>query len=118
MCLAVASFIPMVHFAAAAFRRRLGTDGQQLLLEFETGRRISIDPARIAWNDRAVLYENHTFPLQTGMKGPLYADGELQTWLAPLLKDAERLGEWQTIKHQWKHRDRLLFSALSAIASR
>ncbi|MBT8049655.1 MAG: hypothetical protein KJO70_00540 [Gammaproteobacteria bacterium] len=115
VCLATASFIPMIHFAAAAFRRRLGTDGRNILLEFENGRRTNVDPSRLAWNDRAVFFDGKTFPLRSGTRHALYAPEELQKWLAPLLIDAKRMTEWETLRYQFKNRDRLVIAALGAV---
>jgi hypothetical protein len=115
VCLATATFIPMIHFAGGALRRRLGADGERIHLEFENGRRAAVAPERLAWNDRAIFYGPHTFPMQTGRKNRLYADGEVQTWLAPMLGAAEKLSEWQAIKHQWRHRDRVQLATLGAV---
>jgi hypothetical protein len=115
MCLATAAFIPMIHFAARALRRRLGTDGARIHLEFEDGRRIAVEPERLAWNNRAIFHGASTFPMQTGRRNRLYADGEVQTWLAPLLAEDRRLSEWQAMRHQWRHRDRVLMATLGAI---
>jgi len=115
VCLATASFIPMIHFAAAAFRRRLGTDGRNILLEFENGRRTRVDPSRLAWNDRAVFFDGNTFPLRSGTRHALYVPEELQKWLAPLLIDANRMTEWETLRYQFKNRDRLVLAALGAV---
>jgi hypothetical protein len=116
ICLATAAFIPMIHFAAQALRRRLGTDGERIHLEFEDGRRIVVAPERLAWNDRALLHGRHTFPMQTGRRNWIYAEGEVQDWLAPLLRPENRLNEWQTLKHQWRHRDRAFLAAVGAVA--
>jgi hypothetical protein len=115
VCLATATFIPMIHFAGGALRRRLGADGERIHLEFENGRRVAVAPERLAWNDRAIFYGPHTFPMQTGRKNRLYAEGEVQTWLAPMLGPAQKLSEWQAMRHQWRHRDRVLFATLGAV---
>ena len=114
-CLVVASFIPMIHIAAGVFRRRLGSDGQRVHMELENGRRLSVKPGQLCWNNRAVFYREFTFPMQTGRKNWIYAEGEVQTWLAPLLREARRLNEWQILKHQWRNRDRMLLAVTGAI---
>lgn len=115
MCLLVASFIPMVHFSAKALKRRLGSDGEYVHLELDDGRHLRIEAKHLAYNNRVVLYRNLTVPLQTSKWKGLYAEGEIETWLAPLLKDAEKLSEWQLIKRQWKNRDSLLLATAGAI---
>lgn len=115
VCMVTASFIPMIHAAAGVFRRRLGTDGRQVHIELEDGRRLSVWPDQLAWNKRAVFYREYTFPLQTGLRSPLYTEDEVQKWLAPLLRDSVALNEWQTLKHQFRHRDRVLLATVGAI---
>jgi hypothetical protein len=115
ICLVTASFIPMIHAAAGVFRRRLGTDGRQVHIELEDGRRLSVRPDQLARNKRAVFYREYIFPFQTGLRGPIYAEGEVQKWLAPLLRDSIALNEWQTLKHQFRHRDRMLLATAGAI---
>ena len=53
-------------------------------------------------------------PFQTGKRQNIYQQGEVETWLAPLLRQARRLNALQGFKHQWKHRDALLMWSLAA----
>jgi len=116
MCLLVAVFIPTIHFSAQAFRRRLGSDGEYVYLEMQGGRHLRVKPEQLAYNIRIILFGRHTFPLMTNRHNSLYAKDEVTTWLAPLLRDAEKLSEWQLIKRQWKNRDPLLLATTGAIA--
>jgi hypothetical protein len=43
-------------------------------------------------------------PLLGGKQKPLYAPGEVETWLAPLLRQSRKLTEIQALKYQWKNR--------------
>jgi len=114
-CLAVASFIPMIHFSARAFKRRVGTDGKRIHLELEDGRRLVVDTERLAFNNRALLYRQYIFPLQAGRNKRFYAENEIETWLLPLLRDSLKLNEWQTLKYQWKNLDGLILSTAVAV---
>lgn len=115
MCLAVAAFIPMMHFSTRVLRRRIGTDGRQVILKLENDRQLVAAPEQLSWNDRIILFEGFSFPIRTGRAGSLYQEGEVETWLLPLLRQAERLGEWQILKRQWRSRDQLLLSTAAAI---
>lgn len=106
----------MIHLSARAFKRRVGTDGKRIHLELEDGRKLAVDPESLAFNNRALLYQKYVFPLQAGRKRQFYADGEIETWLSPLLRNARKLGEWQTLKHQWKNRDGLLVATAVSIS--
>lgn len=115
-CLVVASFIPMMHLSARVLKRRIGTDGSRVHFELENGRKMNVSPEALARNNRALLYRQYTFPIRTGRKYSLYAEGEVETWLAPLLRQSRKIGEWQTLRHQWKHRDALILATAGAIA--
>jgi len=97
--------IPVIRLATRALKRKLGTDGKRLYIRLEDGRELAVDPARLAYTGRAILYRQYTLPLQAGKQQRLYAPGEVDTWLAPLLRDARKLTAMEVMKHQWKHRD-------------
>lgn len=115
-CLAVAAFLPMMHRSAQVLKRRVGTDGKRVHFELEDGRRIACDPSALRFNRRALMYRQYTFPMHSGRAYSLYAEGEVDTWLAPMLREATRLGEWQTLRHQWRYRDPLILAVAAAIA--
>lgn len=73
-------------------------------------------PEQLAYNNRIVLFGRHTFPIMTNRRNSLYAKDEVATWLAPLLRDAEKLSEWQLMKRQWKNHDSLLLATAGAVA--
>ncbi|MFC1740623.1 hypothetical protein ACFL0N_04010, partial [Pseudomonadota bacterium] len=66
------------------------------------------------YTQRMLHYRRYTIPLQGGVQQALYMPGELDTWLAPLLREARKVSAWQEMKHQWKYRDNLLISILIA----
>jgi hypothetical protein len=58
------------------------------------------------------------FPLAGGKGQSLYQPGELDTWLAPLLRESRRVTWIESVKYQWKHQNSLLiWSLLAAIAA-
>jgi hypothetical protein len=44
------------------------------------------------------------------------AEDELETWLEPLLQQADFLNPWQGLRHQWKHCDSALLWPLASVA--
>ena len=100
-----------------AMKRRLGTDGKQLYIRLNDGREITVPPAELAFTNRAIFYQKYFMPLQTGKRQNLYQDGEVETWIVPLLRQAEKLSEFGGLKHQWRHRGALLsWSLVSVVA--
>jgi len=49
--------------------------------------------------------QGYIFPVQTGKGQPLYEDGEIETYIAPLLGRAKRLGPWDMFRYQLAHRE-------------
>jgi hypothetical protein len=112
--LMVALLIPVVRLSRAALSRKLGTDGKRLFIRLEDGRELAVDPSQLVYTHRVVHYRRYTIPLQGGKQQALYMPGELDTWLAPLLRNSQKISALQAIRHQWKYRDNLLIWTLIA----
>jgi hypothetical protein len=96
---------------------RLGTDGKQLYVRLNDGREIMVPPVELAFTNQAIFYQKFFIPLQTGKRQNLYGDGEVETWIVPLLHQAEKLTQFEGLKHQWRHRGALLsWSLISVVA--
>lgn len=106
--LLVAALIPLLWQSMKAMKHRLGTDGNQLYIRLNDGREIMAPPAELAFTRRVIFYQKYTLPLQTGKRQNLYEDGEVEAWIFPLLRQAEKLSEFEGLKHQWRYRDALL----------
>jgi hypothetical protein len=107
-CAVTGLLIYVVRLAVRALKRRLGSDGQRVHLKLEDGREWSVDPSGLFYTRRAILYGEFTFPLQGGQQRPLYAEGEFEQWIEPLLQQAEKLNEWQVLRYQLRHRSPLV----------
>ena len=103
--LLLTSLFPLIWQSIKAMEHRLGTDGKQLYIRLNDGREIRARPVELAFTDRAIFYQKYFMPLQTGKGQNLYAEGELQTWIFPLLRQGEKLNPWEGLRHQWKNRD-------------
>ncbi len=113
----MAALVPIVRQSMKAMKRRLGTDGKQLYIRLNDGREITVPPTELAFTNRAIFYQKYFMPLQTGKRQNLYQDGEVETWIVPLLRQAEKLSELGALKHQWRHRGALLsWSLVSVVA--
>lgn len=114
----LALLVPVVRLSVRAVSRKLGTDGKRLYIRLEDGRELVVNPADLLYTNRTILYRRYLFPLQGGKGQALYQPGELDTWLAPLLRESRRISWIESIKYQWKHQESLLiWSLLAAIAA-
>jgi hypothetical protein len=99
----LALLVPLIRYSARAFRTRLGTDGKRLYIRRDDGRQLTVEPARLAYTDRVILYREYSLPLRGGQQKPLYSPGEVETWLGPLLRQARKLTPAEALRHQWKN---------------
>ena len=113
--LLMAALVPLLWQSMKAMKRRLGTDGKQIYIRLTDGREIMVPPAEAAFTNQAIFYQKYSMPLQTGKRQNLYADGEVETWIAPLLRQAKKLSQFEGLKHQWRHRNALLSWTLVSV---
>ena len=95
--------LPAIHYSVRAMKRKLGTDGRLLYIRLADGRELSVEPFHLAYTNRLILYRKYTLPLQGGKQQRLYAPGEVETWIAPLLRQSRKLTEMQALKQQLKN---------------
>ena len=114
----LALLVPVVRLSVNVVNRKLGTDGKRLYIRLEDGRELAVNPSDLLYTNRTVLYRRYMFPLAGGKGQSLYQPGELDTWLAPLLRESRRVTWIESVKYQWKHQNSLLiWSLLAAIAA-
>jgi hypothetical protein len=49
-----------------------------------------------------------------GQRQNIYQEGEVETWIAPLLRQAEKHSPVQGFKYQWNHRNTMLMWSLGS----
>lgn len=105
--------LPIVSVAMLrSFNHRLGTDGYRLFIKLANGRQIALAPEQLVYADRMIVYQGYIFPVRTGKGQPLYEDGEIDTYIAPLLSRAKKLGPWEMFRYQLEHREQTLMISL------
>jgi len=114
--LGLLSILPIVGSVTRALRRSVGADGNQIHLELDDGRRVQLAPSRVLHTRRMLLYGRYSFPLRNQQGKSFYAEGELETWLEPLLEHSAQLSAWKGLLHQWKNRDAALLWPLASSA--
>jgi sugar lactone lactonase YvrE len=95
----------MVIVAMRNFNHRIGTDGYRLFVKLADGRQISLAPEQLVYGTRQIVYQGYIFPVQTGKGQLLYDNGEIETYLGPLLSRAKKLGPWEIFRYQLAHRE-------------
>jgi hypothetical protein len=96
-------------------RNRLGSDGHYLHIQLHDGQRLALDPAKLAYTGRVLAYRNHLFPIQTGNRKPLYAAGEIETHILPLLTRATRLGSFAMMRYLIRHQEPMTMASIGYI---
>ncbi|MHB8728110.1 MAG: hypothetical protein ACYC9K_03635 [Sulfuricaulis sp.] len=95
-----------------SLKRRLGTDGQRLFIMLDNGRRISLAPEQLVYSTQLIAYQGYIFPIQTGKKQPLYEAGEIETFIAPLLRRAKKLNAWNIFRYLVEQREPVTMTTL------
>jgi hypothetical protein len=98
-------------------RNRLGSDGHYLYVKLHNGQHLTLDPARLVYTGRVLAYQNHLFLIQTGNRKPVYAEGEIETHIAPLLSRATRLGLFAMMRYQFRHREPVTMTSVFYIVA-
>ena len=96
-------------------RNRLGSDEHNLHVQLYDGQRLVLDPARLVYTKRVLAYEKHLFPIQTGNRKPLYAEGELETHILPLLSRATRLGPFAMMRYLFRHQEPMTMASITYV---
>lgn len=105
--------IPILANAAMrSLQHRLGTDGYRLFVKLADGRQVSLAPEQLVYSARHIAYRAYVFPVQTGKGQPLYDEGEVTTYIAPLLSRAKKLGPWEMFRYQLKNHEPTLMISL------
>ena len=112
--LGAAFVIPIAYFQVQNMKQKLGTDGKSLYIRLADGRELRVDPSRLFYTRQAVHYRQYTFPLQGAQRKSIYLDGEVDTWLAPLLRQAGKLTAVEALRYRWKNPDSLFLWSVSA----
>ena len=112
--MALALVIPIVWLQLRHMKNELGTDGKRLYMRLHDGRELSVEPQRLFYTRAAILHDQYTFPLLGAQQKSVYIPGEVEKWLAPLLRQATRLNATEAMKYRWNRRDSVLIWSVVA----
>lgn len=91
---------------------RLGTDGHRLFVKLASGKQIVLAPEQLVYTAKAIACKDYVFAVQTGHGLSLYEDDEINTYIAPLLARARKLGAWKMFRYQLEHREPTLMTSI------
>ena len=89
-------------------RVRLGTDGRQVFAELPNGELLTVSGERLVYDRRSIAFENCLVRINTPKGRSLYEGKEVETYLAPLLGSARRVGSFGMLWYRLVHRERTL----------
>ena len=84
--------IPLMYININMVRGQLGTDGQHIFVRYPGGDQDSALPMQIVFTKQVIHFGKHTISIGTRKNQALYEDGEIETYIAPLLKHARKVG--------------------------
>lgn len=93
-------------------QHRLGTDGRLLYVKLADGRQLALPPAQLVYDNTTIAFRDQAIAVQGGRRRALYEDGELETYIAPLLARAQKLTALQMFRYQIVHREPLVTAML------
>lgn len=102
----------LMGFGVRNLRARLGTDGQRLFVKLDEGRQASFSPERLVYSGRHIAAGDRLFMVQLGNGRPLYAKGEVETFITPLLRRAKKLSAFGMFRYLVTHRESSTMAAL------
>jgi len=108
LALVIAGFPFFVATAFGIMHRHLGTDGHRIYVRTRDGTQTSFAPEQVVYGWREIRYKDFAIPVQTGHGQSLYADGELATYIGPLLPRAKKRGPLALLRYELAHPDRLM----------
>ena len=93
-------------------RVRLGTDGRQVFAELPSGELLTVSAERVVYDRRSIALENCLVRINTPKGRSLYEAKEVETYLAPLLGRARKLGPFGMLGYRLVHREGALVATL------
>lgn len=87
----MAGMLPLMYINMDMVRGQLGADGKRIFVRLPDGGQGSAMPGQIVYTKHFIHFSTHTLSIGTRKNQALYEDGEVETYIAPLLKQAKRV---------------------------
>ncbi len=110
--LIVMTFFLQIAVELRSRRVRLGTDGRQLFAESPGGELLTASAERWVYDRHSIAFENCLVRINTPKGRSLFDTQDIETYLAPLLGRARRLGPFGMLGYRLVHRERAIVATL------
>jgi hypothetical protein len=87
----MAGILPLMYINMDMVRGQLGTDGKRIFVRLPGGGQGSAMPGQVVYTKHFIHFSTHTLSIGTRRNQALYEDGEVATYIAPLLKQAKKV---------------------------
>jgi len=93
---AIAAFgaLPIVYLNMRMLRGHLGTDGLRVVVRYPNGDQVSAPINQMVYSANLLRFGRHTVSVGGRQRQALYEPGELETYIAPLLRKGKKVNEF------------------------
>lgn len=90
-CIVMLGMLPMVYLNLRLVRGQLGTDGQRIYVRYPGGTQASAPANKIVYTAYLLRFGRDTLSVGANRGQALYDKGEIETYIAPLLKHGKKV---------------------------
>lgn len=94
--------LPLMYINMDMVRGQLGTDGKRIFVRFPGGGQGTATPAQIVYTKQFIHFGTHTVSIGNRKNQALYEEGEIETYIAPLLKHGRKVNIFGLFAQQIK----------------
>lgn len=96
----IAGMLPLMYINMDMVRGQLGTDGKRIFVRLPGGGQGSAMPDQIVYTKHFIHFNTYTLSIGTRKNQALYEEGEVETYIAPLLKQARKVNIFSLFSQQ------------------
>jgi len=83
--------LPVIYLNMRIVRGQLGTDGLRVFVRYPNGDQVSAPINQIVYGANLLRFGRHTVSVGARQRQALYEQGEIETYIAPLLREGKRV---------------------------
>lgn len=96
----MAGMLPLMYINMDMVRGQLGTDGNRIFVRLPDGEQGSAMPGQVIYTKHFIHFGRHTISIGSRKNQALYEEGEVETYIAPLLKHARKVNIFGLLAQQ------------------
>ncbi len=98
----VIGMLPLIYLNIGSVRGQLGTDGQWVYIRFPGGKQVKALPEQVTYTRQLVHFSTYTVTIGNNQKMQLYEEGEIETYISPMLLADKKTGQFGMFMQQVK----------------